>query len=105
MNSFLVLCVSNFYMTIPIFTEKQHNNLSYFYYTCLKRIYQNLHWTASFFSFTMNEISPEDRCCQYWERYWNALTESTDGQLILEQANFNVYAIAWLKKHMPIKTL
>jgi hypothetical protein len=85
--------------------EKQRNDLSYFYYTCLKRIYRNLHWTDSLFSFAMNEISLEDRCIRYWERYLNALSETTDGQLILEQTNLNVHRTAWINKQLQIKSL
>jgi len=87
----------------PLFSEKQRNDLSHFYYTCLKRIYQNLEWTDSFFAFAMSEISFEDRCFRYWERYLNALSETTDGQLILEQANLNLHRTAWLNKQLQIK--
>jgi hypothetical protein len=82
----------------PLFSEKQRNRLSHFYYTCLKRMYQNLEWTDSFCAFAMSKISLEDRCFRYWERYLNALSETTDGQLILEQANLNLYRTAWLNK-------
>jgi hypothetical protein len=69
-----------------MFTEKQRNDLSHFYYTGLKRICINVSWSDSFFSFAMNEISLEDRCFRYWERFLHTLSDLIDGQLIIEQA-------------------
>ncbi len=93
------------FVIFPLFTEKQRNHLSHFYYTCLKRIYRNIQWSDSFFAFIMNEISLEDRCYRYWERYFNALAKSTVGLLMFEQANHNLYRTAWINKQLRIKSL
>jgi hypothetical protein len=44
-----------------LFTEKQHQDLNHFYFTCLNRLLFCLHWSDNFFSFADNEISLEDR--------------------------------------------
>jgi hypothetical protein len=60
-------------------------------------------WSAFFFSFISNEISLEDRCRKYWDKYLIALADTFDGELILEQANLNVIRDTWLRKEKKIK--
>ncbi|CAF4759247.1 unnamed protein product [Rotaria magnacalcarata] len=45
------------------------------------------------------------RCCNYWERYLAALSDSVDGELLIEQANLNQWRKAWLQKELSIKGL
>ncbi len=40
--------------------------------------------------YAMNKISLQDRCYHYWKRDLNALAESTNCLLMLEQANLNL---------------
>ena len=47
----------------------------------------------------------EDRCLKYWDRYILALSDSKDGELLLEQANLNQFRKAWLQKEFPVKGL
>lgn len=49
-----------------------------------------------------DESTLEDRCLKYWDKYLEELAVSIDGQLLLEQATFNVYRSAWLDKEMSI---
>ena len=87
----------------PLFTRRQQEELSHLYYTCLKRTSFHLQWSDSFYSFALNEISLEDRVSKYWEKYWNALSHSVDGYLLLEQTNWNMYRSMWERKEYPIK--
>ena len=87
----------------PLFTEKQQQDLNHFYYTCLKRVLFCLHWSDNFFAFVSNEISLEDRCLRYWDKYFAALAETTDGELIFEQANLNALREGWLRNENSIK--
>jgi hypothetical protein len=48
-------------------------------------------------------ISLEDRFLGYCNRYFDALAESTDCELIFEQANCNIFRQAWLNKENSIK--
>ena len=89
----------------PLFTDKQQNDLSHFYYTCLKRISFHMEWQNPFYAFAFNERSLEDRCSAYWDRYFRALAESTDGNLLCEQANFNLYRSMWREGVMSIRGL
>ena len=56
----------------------------------LKRILFRQHWFDHLFFYFYNEISLEERGRKYWDKYITDLTESIDGELILEQANLNV---------------
>ena len=73
--------------------------------TCLKRISFHLEWSDSFYAFAMCEISLEDRCYRYWENYLKALSESTDGSLLMEQAILNLNRTSWLEKEYSIRCL
>jgi hypothetical protein len=89
----------------PLFTRKQQEDLSHLYFTCLKRISFHLEWSDSFYAFALNEISLEDRVFRYWENYQKALSNSTDGYLLIERANWNVYRNGWIDKEYSIKCL
>ena len=81
----------------PLFTRHQQQDLNHFYYSCLKRVLHCPHWRDNFFAFACNELSLEDRCARYWDRYWESLSDSTDGFLLFEQANFNVSRENWVQ--------
>jgi hypothetical protein len=49
-----------------------------------------MHWRPSFFMYALDELTLEDRCKKYWERYFLALSDTRDGPLIFELSNFNV---------------
>jgi hypothetical protein len=87
----------------PLFTKKQQQDLNHFYYTCLKRVLFCLHWSDNFFAFASIEISLEDRCLKYWDKYFVALADTTDGELIFEEANLNALREGWLRKEYSIK--
>ena len=93
------------YPICPLLTWKQRNDLSHFYYTSLRRSLFCLEWNNNFFSFVLDELSLEDRCVAYWNRYFLFLSDSIDGKLLLEQANLSVYRSSWLNKDFSIKGL
>jgi hypothetical protein len=41
----------------PFLTDKQKNDLSHFYFTCLRRVMFCLHWNENFFAYAVDEIS------------------------------------------------
>jgi hypothetical protein len=45
----------------------------------------------------------EDRCLKYWDKYFVALADTTDGELIFEEANLNALREGWLRKEYSIK--
>ena len=47
----------------------------------------------------------EDRCAAYLERYLAALSESLDGNLLVEQANLNSFRTMWRDREMRIRGL
>ena len=49
-----------------------------------------------------NELTLEDRCLKYWNKYLIALSNSMDGKMTLEQANLNVFRESWLRKETSI---
>ena len=103
--SFVLPLFTWLFPLFPLFTDKQQQDLSHFYYTCLKRVMFCQHWNDQFFFFISNEISLEDRCRKYWDKYLIALADSTDGELLLEQANLNMYREAWISKEYKIQRL
>ena len=86
----------------PLFTKKQQVDLNHFYYTCLKRIYFCLQWEDSLFAFVSMEISLEDRCKKYWEKYFESLAENEDGRLLCQEANLNLLREAWRSKDLVV---
>ena len=93
--SFVFPLFVSLFPVYPLFTRKQQEDLSHFYFTCLKRISFHLEWSDPLYSFALNEISLEDRVSRYWDKYWNALSNSADGYLLLEQTNWNTYRTMW----------
>ncbi|CAF4025281.1 unnamed protein product [Adineta steineri] len=75
------------YPVYPLLTRKQHESMCKFYYTSLRRVLYCLEWNEIFFSYVLDELSLEDRCSAYWNRYLIALSDSTDGNLLVEKAN------------------
>ncbi len=45
-----------------------------------------LQWNENFFAYAFDEISLEDRCSRYLNRYLVALTDSINGELLLEKS-------------------
>jgi hypothetical protein len=101
--SFVLPLFTWLFPLFPLFTDKQQQDLNHFYCSCLKRVMSCHQWSAFFFSFISNEVSLEDRCRKYWDKYLIALSDTVDGELILEQANLNVIRDTWLKKENKIK--
>ena len=62
-----------------------------------------MQWSDNFFSFATNEISLEDRCLRYWNKYFLALAETMNGELLLEEVNLNVFRENWLQNESRIK--
>ena len=93
------------YPIFPLLTPKQRNDLSHFYYTSLRRCLFCLQWNNDFFSFAIDELSLEDRCLAYWNRYFSFLSDSVDGKLLLEQANHSIYRASWLNREFSIRGL
>jgi hypothetical protein len=89
----------------PFFTDKQKNDLSHFYFTCLRRVMFCLHWNENFFAYAVDEISLEDRCSRYWNRYLVALADSIDGELLIEKSNLNEFRKAWQLGECTVKGL
>ena len=52
--------------------------------------------------YTYNELTLEDRCLKYWNKYLIALSNSMDGKVSLEQANLDVFRETWLRKETSI---
>lgn len=90
------------YPVFPLLTIKQQNDLGHFYYVSLRRTLSCLEWNDCFFSFILEELSLEDRCALYWNRFLVALSDSVDGFLLLEKANLSVFRKSWLNKEFSI---
>jgi hypothetical protein len=93
------------YPIFPLLTDIQQYNLSHFYFTSFRRVINCLQWSEHFVAFALDEKSLEDRCVAYWEKFLLALADSTDGRLLLEKANLNVYRQNWIKGQFSIKCL
>ena len=93
------------YPIYPLFTRKQQEDLSKFYYSSLRRVLFCLEWNESFFSYVLDEISLEDRCLMYWNRYLIFLSNSIDGNLIFEKANLAEFRKSWLDNEFSIARL
>ena len=89
--SFLLPLFVSLFPIYPLFTRRQQEDLSHLYYTCPKRLSFHLEWANPLYSFALNEISLEDRISRYWEKYWNALSNSVDEYLLLERTNWNAF--------------
>ena len=93
------------YPIYPLFTRKQQDDLSKFYYSSLRRTLCCFEWNEYFISYVLDEISMEDRCFSYWNRFLKALSNSTDGNLIFEKANLAEIRKSWLDKEFSISGL
>jgi hypothetical protein len=87
----------------PLFTENQQQNLNHFYLVCFRRVLSCLHFNNDFVAYALDEKTLEDRCKVYWEKYFVALSDTTDGSLIFEVANTNFFREEWLQKRFPVK--
>ncbi|CAF3321965.1 unnamed protein product [Rotaria socialis] len=96
-NSYVLPVFAWLFPFFPLFTVNQQQDLNEFYTRCLRRVMYCMHWNSYFFMYATNELSLEDRCKKYWERYWLALADTTDGLLIFEQGNLNVIRENWLR--------
>ncbi len=103
--SFVLPLFTWIYPIFPLLTEKQQEDLSHFYFSCLRRVLFSLHWNENFFAFVLDERSLVDRCVAYWNRYLVALADSNDGELLLEKANMNEFRKSWLNREYFIKCL
>ena len=90
------------YPIFPLLTRKQQENMSSFYYTSLRRTLNCLEWNEIFFAHLLDELSLEDRCSAYWNRYLVALSNSIDGDLIFEKANLCEFRKSWLNREYSI---
>ena len=89
----------------PLFTRKQQDNLPKFYHSSVRRTLCCLEWNEYFISYVFDEISLEDCCLSYWNRFLKALSNSTDGNLIFEKANLGEIRKSWLDKEFSISGL
>jgi hypothetical protein len=89
----------------PLFTECQRDDLSHFYFTCLKRSLGVPFWNDFLFSSLYDEKSLENLCSRYWWRYKIHLNSSTDGQMLYEEHALNSYRNQWLNKEFVIKNI
>jgi hypothetical protein len=103
--SFVLPLFTWLFPIFPLFTRRQQEDLSHFYYTCLKRTSFHLEWADPIYAYIMNEISLEDRVSKYWEKYLGALSHWRDGFMLLEQLNWSKYRSMWVNKEYPIKCL
>ncbi len=104
-SSFVLPLFTWIYPLFPLLTEKQQEDLSHFYFICLRRVFFSLHWNEKFFAFVLIERSLEDRCVAYWNRYLVALADSIDGELLFEKANMNEFRKSWIDSEYSIKCL
>lgn len=89
--SFVSPLFSWLFALVPLFTIRQQAELSKRYSTCLKRVYRCLYWEHLIFSALYNEGSLARNCAKYWEKYCVALSNSEDGQLLLEQVEVGAH--------------
>ncbi|CAF4125459.1 unnamed protein product [Adineta steineri] len=93
------------YPVYLLLTRKQQESICKFYHTSLRRVLYCLEWNDIFFSYVLDELSLEDRCSAYWNRYLIALSASTDGNLLFEKANLCEFRKSWLDKEFSIRCL
>ena len=69
----------------PLLTDRQRDELSHYYFVCLKRCLGLSVWNDFYFSAAYNEKTLENLCHAYWNRYKVALARTTDGILLYER--------------------
>ena len=89
----------------PLLTNCQRDELSHFYFTCLKRTVGALRWNDILFSSLFNEKTLENLCTKYWEKYKAHLTRSMDGVFLFEHTVMNAYREQWLRKEFAIRNI
>jgi len=57
------------------------------------------------FAYLFDELSFDDRCYRYWNRYLVALSDSVDRELIFERASLNCLRQSWVDREFSIKCL
>jgi hypothetical protein len=87
----------------PLFTDLQKDDLSHFYMTCLKRTLRSPYWNDVIFASLTGEKTLENLCHSYWKRYKMALLQTTDGSLLFEQYNFNLFRSLWIDRSYQVK--
>ena len=87
----------------PLFSPAQQKDLDELYTRCLRRISFCLNWHPFFFMYASNQVSLEDRCKMYWERYLLSWTESTDGISIFSEGILNTQRSLWLQGEMRVR--
>jgi hypothetical protein len=85
------------YPIYPLLTRNQQDGLSKFYYTSLRRTLSSLMWNENLFAYFLDELSLEDRCSSYWNRYLITLSDSLDGSLNFEK-------VGWIRS-FPLEDL
>ena len=104
-SSYILPLFTWLYPIFPLFTDLQRSLLSHFYFTCLKRSLYCLGIDDFLFAYLFDELSLEDRCYKYWNRYLIALADSIDGELIFEQSSLNTFRQSWVDREFSIKWL
>ena len=87
----------------PLFTQRQQRDLNDFYASCLRRVTSGLSWRPLFFLFAVNEVTLDDRCKKYWEKYLRFLADSSDGQAIFQESILHSHREQWLRGETKIK--
>jgi hypothetical protein len=87
----------------PLFTNLQRDDLSHFFFTCLKRISRQMHWNDIVFSYLYDEKTLENRVAKYWKKFLHHLDKSIDGMLLYEQQAFNSFRNQWLNKEYTVR--
>jgi hypothetical protein len=87
----------------PLLTGCQKDDLSHFYFTCLKRTLHVPYWNDIILSSIFCEKSFDNRCHSYWKRYRQALLNSIDGSLPVEQFSYNIFMSLWLDRKYRLK--
>lgn len=102
---FLLSLFTWIYPILPLLTKKQQDDLSHFYSTYLRRTLFCLHCNDTFFSLALDEKMLIDRCVVYWNNFFISLSNSTDGNLLIEKANRTDFLTCWLNKEFFISGL
>lgn len=102
-NSFVLPLFTWLFPIFPLFSDKQRAELEHFYFTCIKRIRSCNRWSDELVAFAFDEISLQDRCVRYWEKFLVHCADSEDGQLLLERANWNCWRNMWVNRDISIK--
>ena len=58
-----------------------------------------------FFAYAFIELSRDDECLRYWNRYLILSTDGTDGSVRTEQANLNTFTESWLNHELRIQKI